>query len=404
MTITFACPHCGQNFDVDESHAGNRGPCAKCGKLLAVPDVENRFAGAAASDRFRFKPGLWGVLFAGSLLLMVVALAVSAISTARQHAHRNRCISNLKHLGFAMHNHHDVHKRLPLASTEPRTGQPGMAGGPNPAGFGWTVALLPFLEEEPLYRQLESATGQWQYEPFDPLSKPELATTVLPILKCSYDQGPEHVDPSISEYQEVQTPQGKLAPARSTYVAFAASHFTNNRGLGQLFEPASSPSGFDGNGAIPFPLVTSDFHQGLRLNAITDGTSKSVMLCETRERGYAAWIDGQATWVVGAWPGSKQTPTETGAADGLLGWPDTDTTGRTTLALDPKVYPQVTYLNAKQYGSQHDRMFGPSSDHTGGVVNHAFADGHVSSIWPDIDRNLYLRLISRDGGEAVQLP
>jgi hypothetical protein len=47
------------------------------------------------------------------------------------------------------------------------------------------------------------------------------------------------------------------------------------------------------------------------------------------------------------------------------------------------------------------RWYGPSSAHSGGVVLHSYADGHGKSINESIDRNTYLRLITRAGQEVV---
>lgn len=47
------------------------------------------------------------------------------------------------------------------------------------------------------------------------------------------------------------------------------------------------------------------------------------------------------------------------------------------------------------------RLWGPSSQHPGGVVFHSFADGHVTGIAETIDPNLYLAIVSRNGGEPT---
>ena len=406
MAISYNCPHCGQRFDVRDDLAGETGSCASCGETLTVPDPNNRFTGAAASDTFRFKPGFWGVVFVGGSFLMLLCLLLPAVRTVSERPRKNYCINNLKNLGLAMHNHHDVHQRLPLASSESRSGQPGQINGPNPAGYGWTVALLPFLEEQALWDRLAKSSSGWQVPPFDPQVTPVYATVPIGLLRCTSGAGLEHVRTAETEYQEHPTSAGMLPPARSTYVAFAASHVTNTTGSGaaQLFDASLGGGEYDGNGIIPFPKSTGSFHEGLGLNAATDGTSKTVMLCETREQGYAAWVDGQATWVVGAWPGNAQVPDVTQTADGFLGWSDEDARSRTALNVGQPHNSTKgdAYMTAAQYGAQFDRRWGPSSHHEYGAVNHVFVDGHVQSIVPDrIDRNVYLRAISRAGGEPI---
>jgi type II secretory pathway pseudopilin PulG len=52
-----------------------------------------------------------------------LALAVPYIQSAREKARRTTCINNLKQLGLALHNYHDLHKRFPgsadLIGSEP---------------------------------------------------------------------------------------------------------------------------------------------------------------------------------------------------------------------------------------------------------------------------------------------
>jgi len=49
------------------------------------------------------------------------------------------------------------------------------------------------------------------------------------------------------------------------------------------------------------------------------------------------------------------------------------------------------------------RRWGPSSEHSRGVVVHIFADGHVQALLEDIDLRTYKALITRRGGESVDL-
>ena len=98
-------------------------------------------------NRFR-KEGftLVELLVVIAIIGILVALLLPAIQAAREAARRNQCINNLKNLGLALHNHHDIHNRLPLASTQPYTEIAGGATG----GWSWVVGSLPFMEEVPL--------------------------------------------------------------------------------------------------------------------------------------------------------------------------------------------------------------------------------------------------------------
>lgn len=402
MSQPFTCPHCGETSETEKNLLDGLESCSVCGEPVTVPGARKCVV-AKAGDWFQFSLiNLLGYLAVGCVLLTGFTLLIGKVLDAREAARRNSCIGNLKNLGLSVHNHFDIHNRLPLASSRPRSAQPGAAQLPDPAGYGWTVALLPFMEELFLFEKFRRANRGFHRGAFEIESQPQHGCQVLSFLKCPTDSGSDYVDNSQSEYQSYATPQGNGSLGRSNYVAFAASHFKNEQGSGDLYDPVNS-NGLVGNGMFPLPSSPSNLNHGISFKATTDGISQTVMLCETREAAYAAWIDGQATWVVGAWQGASQVPGEEGAADGMLGWPDDDTTSRAVLGLNPLDHPSEVYLSAKRYGAGHDRRWGPSSEHAGGVVNHAFADGHVVSLSPGIDRNLYLRIISRNGGETVPL-
>jgi len=48
--------------------------------------------------------------------------------------------------------------------------------------------------------------------------------------------------------------------------------------------------------------------------------------------------------------------------------------------------------------------WGPSSDHSGGIVLHGWADAHVTGITDDTDATLYIQLCTRAGREAATDP
>lgn len=82
---------------------------------------------------------------------ILIALLLPAVQAARESARRTQCLNNLKQIGVAFHNHHDVFKRLPYA------GDNGTADccAPDPGqidGYSWTYHILPFLEQLDLHR------------------------------------------------------------------------------------------------------------------------------------------------------------------------------------------------------------------------------------------------------------
>lgn len=81
-----------------------------------------------------------GLLCAG----LLAALLLPAISAARDAARTAQSTNNLQVIGLALHHYHSEYNSLPPAySTDPE-GKPLLS---------WRVALLPYLEQAPLYEQ-----------------------------------------------------------------------------------------------------------------------------------------------------------------------------------------------------------------------------------------------------------
>src|SRR5262249_30758280 len=79
----------------------------------------------------------------------------------------------------------------------------------------------------------------------------------------------------------------------STYVAIPAT----NIALMRAVTPTTNPA----NGTI-VP------NKGLTLKSITDGSSRTIIVCETRERSLNSWMDGSVNWVVAANPNNPTGP------------------------------------------------------------------------------------------------
>lgn len=111
-----------------------------------------------------------------AVVIIVLALVTPAVQESRVQAQQAQCQNNLKQLGLAMHNYHDVYNSFPPAWT---------ALHPHPQSeprFGWTASLLPYIEEAPLYNQLDFHKGI-------PLDDPVIETEI-PMLRCPTDPAP----------------------------------------------------------------------------------------------------------------------------------------------------------------------------------------------------------------------
>ncbi|MEY4393681.1 MAG: hypothetical protein RL595_930 [Planctomycetota bacterium] len=79
---------------------------------------------------------------------VLVSLLLPAVQNARGAAQRMSSVNNLKMIGLAMHNYEATYNTgfPPVAISDKKTGKPLLS---------WRVALLPYLEEDNLYRQFK---------------------------------------------------------------------------------------------------------------------------------------------------------------------------------------------------------------------------------------------------------
>ena len=173
MPISYSCPHCGKQFSVADQYAGQTGPCAACGQSITIPLGLGMPAGMGYAPR---PSGGGGASLATVLILVVVVLLaipavlavllIPAVGAARQAARRAQSSNNMKQLGLAMHNYHDVNGCFPPAVVSDASGKPLFSG---------RVLLLPFLEQSNLYN-LWDQTQAWDSPANQPLSQTMIAT------------------------------------------------------------------------------------------------------------------------------------------------------------------------------------------------------------------------------------
>ncbi len=147
MPFWFACPHCGLETWVTEQYAGQSGPCARCGRWVAVPGPRQPGGPGWRNP----SPGTALVLFALVLaagigmLGLLAYLLVSGPRVGRDALHA-QCAANLRRIGAALYSYHKVYGAFPPAVTTDAQGRPM---------HSWRVLILPFLDEYPLYTQYD---------------------------------------------------------------------------------------------------------------------------------------------------------------------------------------------------------------------------------------------------------
>src|SRR5689334_4783176 len=220
-----------------------------------------------------------------AIIGILVALLLPAIQAAREAARRSQCVNNMKQLGVAMQNYHDVHKKLPMGSWSCCWGT-------------WQMSILPFIEEQQL-----ADMYQWS---------PNIKTGNLDLgydnaYQYSSDDGTSTThNPPVHNLQVVQHRIATLTcpsdepqvntkfVSAATYHNYVANygntnHFGSSPLLATVAFPKYAGSPFIGYGPNP-PLAKQ-----VTFKQIVDGLSKTLMFSETIQgkeddlRGFTWW-------------------------------------------------------------------------------------------------------------------
>lgn len=188
------------------------------------------------------------------IIVILIGLMLPAVRRVHEPAARMRCQNNLKQLMLGLQEYESAGFRKSSTKLAFPTGCFGPGSAPEER-LSWAVSLLPYLEQEPLFKQFDPEKAY--------AGNLSVAQTRVKIFICPQAQEAATGDP--------------------------VTHYVAMAGLGH--DAATRPAGAAGNGFMGYDRLTS-------LVDIKDGTSNTIALMETRH-GLGPWARGGTSNVRG---------------------------------------------------------------------------------------------------------
>lgn len=325
-----------------------------------------------------------------AIIAVLIALLLPAVQQAREAARRTQCKNNLKQIGLAMHNYHDMFNSLPPGYIAAIAGQQDSR---EQGLYGWGAMILPMIDQGGLMAALKIDTLKLDQAAADPVGLRNLQTPLV-AFRCPSDTGP-----MLNNFDDAAyTPDS----AGSNYYN---RHITTD-GTNRIPIATSNYIGVAGTSDSTTPPVVTiaaygechgQFYQNSRINFrnITDGTSNTLMV------GERAWRHGNLTVGAGNALGFSANTTASGTS-----W----SVKSAQLAVIGLMYNGLNWTATDR--AHQSRGF--SSTHVGGV-HFVLCDGSVRFIsenvdyrketvangWPNFVTSTLARLACRDDGQVV---
>jgi prepilin-type N-terminal cleavage/methylation domain-containing protein/prepilin-type processing-associated H-X9-DG protein len=294
-----------------------------------------------------------------AIIAILIGLLLPAVQKARDAAANAQCKNNLKQIGIAMHDYHNVNRTYPYGHR--------VSGNPYAYYSNWAILLLPYVEQVALYQKYND-------------SQPNIAAVNAPVVQTYLSVYTCPVDPNARQILTPETgaPAAGSSPPYMTgsYRGMCGISGDNNNTWGGYPSEAQTAQGL-----LPHSrgiLHTDGDVDNLapeRTNTIKDGLANTLMVGERVTITHASrttfWADSFNLYSLSA--AETLSATLMNSYDGC----------------------------AAIVSNENSCKYGWGSTHAAGNINFLFCDGSVRAISPGIDMTIFCALATIDGGEVI---
>lgn len=309
-----------------------------------------------------------------AIIAILIALLLPAVQQAREAARRTQCKNNLKQIGLAMHNYHDVYRMFPVVCASPAAAGAPMYGVN--VSIGPFASILPFMDGGNLKSLYNDEIG-WRNQ------DPAMAQVSIEAYLCPSATG-----------KEIDFYPGLLSSPIGTELG--TNHYLLSKGASKEWCIGSSGTtqGMFGLG------VTSRFRD------MTDGSSNCLCIGEGATGnswdvalGTTPTVAEPAGYVQGSWVFPQPSP----LANTSAGITTAGSFGTTVYKINQNPIIQSVYDDSDLgscAASTTDFTSNFRSQHTGGA-QFTLGDGSARLISENIDQGVLNALGTIRGGEVI---
>jgi len=332
-----------------------------------------------------------------AIIAILIGLLLPAVQKVREAAARMKCSNNLKQFGLALQAYHDVYLKFPV----------GAADDDNDT-WGWGTAVLPFIEQGPLFTQLMNVNGTG-FVIMIPGGGPNQGYGQASGFNIdTLDGSGNRIGNGTNGGASAKTPLAAfMCPSdgwpTTTSSGFGKTNYVANLGWDATQRPASAGGSVSGTWAAWGPPTGADFN-GILVQAnnnnntwantiasITDGTSNTVLLGEvSAQKNSPSLYNLSAQNTFPIWAGGNPNQSGQGHQHNYF----------RVMDINYPLNSQNTSGDTGGGGAIMDRCF--SSNHTNGA-NFLMCDGAVRFLSNAVNPAAYQAAGTRNQGETLAL-